>query len=52
MEVPSPPMQNSPMNEQLVAEGRPVTVDEANWTPPSPHPPFLFAPTLPSLKRA
>lgn len=36
MEVPSPPMQKTPMNEQLAAEGRPVTVDdEAAWTPPS-----------------
>jgi len=35
MEVPSPPMHTSPMNEQLAAEGRPVTVDAAAWTPPS-----------------
>jgi RNA polymerase sigma-70 factor (ECF subfamily) len=35
MEVPSPPMQKSPMNEQLATEGRPVTVDEVAWTPPS-----------------
>jgi RNA polymerase sigma factor (sigma-70 family) len=35
MEVPSPPMQTIPTNEQLTAEGRPVTVDEACWTPPS-----------------
>ncbi|HJQ46281.1 MAG TPA: RNA polymerase sigma factor SigE [Amycolatopsis sp.] len=35
MEVPSPPMQKSSTNEEAVAEGRPVTVDEAAWTPPS-----------------
>jgi RNA polymerase sigma factor (sigma-70 family) len=34
MEVPSPTMPNSLKNEQ-VAEGRPVTVDESGWTPPS-----------------
>ncbi|MFD4252201.1 RNA polymerase sigma factor SigE [Amycolatopsis thermoflava] len=33
MEVPSPTMQNSLEDEQV--EGRPVTVDESAWTPPS-----------------
>jgi RNA polymerase sigma-70 factor, ECF subfamily len=35
MEVPSPPMQSSPIEDQVAAEGRPVSVDEAAWTPPS-----------------
>src|SRR5437763_14567203 len=36
MEVPSPPMQKSPVNEQVATEeGRPVTVDESEWTPPA-----------------
>ncbi|GLY68319.1 RNA polymerase sigma factor SigE [Amycolatopsis taiwanensis] len=35
MEVSFPPMQTSLTNEERAAEGRPVTVDEAAWTPPS-----------------
>lgn len=33
MEVPFPPMHNSTLNDQV--DGRPVTVDETAWTPPS-----------------
>jgi RNA polymerase sigma factor (sigma-70 family) len=35
MEVPSRPMQKSPMKEQAEVEVHPVSVDEAAWTPPS-----------------
>ncbi|KAA9158866.1 RNA polymerase sigma factor SigE [Amycolatopsis acidicola] len=35
MEVPSPPMQKTPLNDEAATEGQPVKVDEAEWTPPS-----------------